>query len=165
MPRPLSAGMLGTSYRLPDGYAMIWDRPAAITATTPYVFHFRLVGTGWEAGHGHAALSRDGGACGVREDGWDGLRAYASGRVRRRWRRWIWPMPGVTAAGWPGCTRRWGRRLGFPYGFPSAGKYRIFVQMKHGETVETGVVRRPGSVTAQKRPVRHRIETIQAVGC
>jgi hypothetical protein len=27
----------------------------------------------------------------------------------------------------------------FPYGFPSAGRYRIFVQMKHGSTVETGV--------------------------
>jgi len=27
----------------------------------------------------------------------------------------------------------------FPYGFPSAGRYRIFVQMKHGATVETGV--------------------------
>jgi len=29
--------------------------------------------------------------------------------------------------------------VSFPYGFPSAGRYRIFVQMKHGETVETGV--------------------------
>jgi hypothetical protein len=29
--------------------------------------------------------------------------------------------------------------VGFPYGFPSPGKYRIFVQMKHGETIETGV--------------------------
>ena len=27
----------------------------------------------------------------------------------------------------------------FPYGFPSAGRYRIFIQMKHGDTVETGV--------------------------
>jgi hypothetical protein len=27
----------------------------------------------------------------------------------------------------------------FPYGFPSAGRYRIFIQMKHGTTVETGV--------------------------
>jgi hypothetical protein len=26
----------------------------------------------------------------------------------------------------------------FPYGFPSAGRYRIFVQMKHGTTIETG---------------------------
>jgi hypothetical protein len=27
----------------------------------------------------------------------------------------------------------------FPYGFPSAGRYRVFVQMKHGGTVETAV--------------------------
>ncbi|HEY0786369.1 MAG TPA: hypothetical protein VGD62_10890, partial [Acidobacteriaceae bacterium] len=26
----------------------------------------------------------------------------------------------------------------FPYGFPSAGRYRIFVQMKHDAVVETG---------------------------
>jgi hypothetical protein len=29
--------------------------------------------------------------------------------------------------------------VAFPYGLPSAGKYRIFVQMKRGGTVETGV--------------------------
>ena len=29
--------------------------------------------------------------------------------------------------------------VAFPYGFPSAGAYRIFIQMKHGSTVETGV--------------------------
>jgi len=27
----------------------------------------------------------------------------------------------------------------FPYGFPAAGRYRVFVQMKHGGTAETGV--------------------------
>jgi hypothetical protein len=27
----------------------------------------------------------------------------------------------------------------FPYGFPSPGRYRIFIQMKHGNTVETGI--------------------------
>lgn len=27
----------------------------------------------------------------------------------------------------------------FPYGFPNPGRYRIFVQMKHGGLVETGV--------------------------
>jgi hypothetical protein len=27
----------------------------------------------------------------------------------------------------------------FPYGFPTPGRYRIFVQMKHNTTVETGV--------------------------
>jgi hypothetical protein len=29
--------------------------------------------------------------------------------------------------------------VSFPYGFPAPGRYRIFVQMKHGHTVETGV--------------------------
>jgi hypothetical protein len=30
-------------------------------------------------------------------------------------------------------------QVAFPYGLPTPGTYRIFVQMKHGETVETGV--------------------------
>jgi hypothetical protein len=30
-------------------------------------------------------------------------------------------------------------QVSFPYGFPSSGQYRIFVQMKHGNTIETGV--------------------------
>ncbi len=29
--------------------------------------------------------------------------------------------------------------VSFPYGFPTPGRYRIFVQMKHGNTIETGV--------------------------
>jgi len=28
--------------------------------------------------------------------------------------------------------------VSFPFGFPSAGRYRIFVQMKHGGVIETG---------------------------
>ena len=27
----------------------------------------------------------------------------------------------------------------FPYGFPSAGRYRVFIQMKHSGVIETGV--------------------------
>jgi len=29
--------------------------------------------------------------------------------------------------------------VSLPYGFPSAGTYRIVVQMKHGNVVETGM--------------------------
>jgi len=40
----------------------------------------------------------------------------------------------------------WHERLGtqslpavsFPYGFPSVGRYRIFIHVNHGATVETG---------------------------
>ena len=38
--------------------------------------------------------------------------------------------------------------VSFPYGFPTPGRYRLFVQMKHGDTVEVeisgiGVLRNP----------------------
>ena len=29
--------------------------------------------------------------------------------------------------------------VNFPYGFPAPGRFRIFIQMKHDQTVETGV--------------------------
>jgi len=29
--------------------------------------------------------------------------------------------------------------VSFPYGFPKAGEYRLFIQMKRGGTIETGV--------------------------
>ena len=29
--------------------------------------------------------------------------------------------------------------VSFPYGFPTSGRYRLYVQMKHGSVVETGV--------------------------
>jgi hypothetical protein len=29
-------------------------------------------------------------------------------------------------------------QVAFPFGFPSVGQYRIFVEMKHGTTIETG---------------------------
>jgi len=38
-----------------------------------------------------------------------------------------------------GSTEKILPTVDFPYGFPSAGRYRVFIQMKHGNTVETGV--------------------------
>ena len=42
-PQPLSKGMLGSSYALPDGYVMVWDRPETVTASTAYALRFRLL--------------------------------------------------------------------------------------------------------------------------
>jgi hypothetical protein len=39
--------------------------------------------------------------------------------------------------------------VSFPYGFPSPGQYRIFVQMKHGNTIETGIFHADVPATAQ----------------
>jgi hypothetical protein len=41
-------------------------------------------------------------------------------------------MPGM-------AMRNIGPEVSFPYGFPKAGAYRIFVQVKHDGHVETGV--------------------------
>src|SRR5260370_29028582 len=35
-PQPLSPGELGDSYKLPDCYAMVWDRPSPLTADMAY---------------------------------------------------------------------------------------------------------------------------------
>ena len=43
LPAPLAQGLLGPSYKLPDGYTMVWARPSSVTASTPYSFHFRLL--------------------------------------------------------------------------------------------------------------------------
>ncbi len=42
-PTPISAAELGPAYKLPDGYTMVWDRPATLTANTAYTFHFHLL--------------------------------------------------------------------------------------------------------------------------
>ena len=43
-------------------------------------------------------------------------------------------MPGMNMSGGNALPNT----VSFPYGFPTAGTYRIVVQMKHGNTVETG---------------------------
>jgi hypothetical protein len=133
LPPPLSAGALGTSYKLPDGYTMIWDRPAAITATTPYVFRFRLVGPdGQPAKDMRPYLGMAGHAAFVKTDGTVFAHTHPEGSAAMA-------AMDMANGGMAGMHEAVGTEVGFPYGFPSAGAYRIFVQMKHGETVETGV--------------------------
>jgi hypothetical protein len=53
------------------------------------------------------------------------------------------PMASVELANGPGMATHAGHTqspdITFPYGFPSAGHYRLFVQIKRGGRVETGV--------------------------
>jgi hypothetical protein len=142
-PPPLSAGELGPSYKLPDGYTMLWDKPATITATTPYGFRFTLLDpTGKPAQEMQPYLGMAGHAAFVKTDGSTFAHTHPDGSAA---------MPAVMLAEQSSLSASGsamdamngsdpiGPTVTFPYGFPSPGRYRIFIQMKHGSTVETGV--------------------------
>jgi hypothetical protein len=145
LPRPLSQGVLGDSYTLPDAYVMVWDRPATLTANTAYSFRFRLLDSGgmpavdvqpYMGMAGHAAF--------VKTDGTVFAHTHPEGSAA---------MAALMLANGDGGGAAHAGMMGmdmgqqsepisnvveFPYGFPSPGRYRIFVQMKHWNTIETG---------------------------
>jgi hypothetical protein len=143
-PAPLDRGDLGPAYTLPDGYTMVWDRPAAVHADTAYVFRFTLLdAAGRPAEDMRPYLGMAGHAAFVKTDGTVFAHTHPEGSAA---------MPAMMLAnagdGMPGMPAMGAGAqtdgpvspvVTFPYGFPSAGRYRVFVQMKHGGTVETGV--------------------------
>ena len=144
-PQPLSQGQLGTSCKLPDGYVMVWDRPQSITASTAYAFRFRLLDAdGKPAANMQPYLGMAGHAAFVKTDGTvfahthpEGSAAMASLMLANGGDPST--PDGVNKMDMPMPTEPISNTVEFPYGFPSSGPYRIFVQMKHGSTVETGV--------------------------
>ena len=69
-PSALSLGELGTDYKLPDGYSMVWDRPSDLRANTAYTFRFRLLDAdGKPAGDMRPYLGMAGHAAFVKTDG------------------------------------------------------------------------------------------------
>ncbi len=170
-PAPLSRGDLGSAYKLPDGYTMVWDRPAALLANKAELFRFRLLDPQGKPATGmRPYLGMAGHAAFVKSDGTVFAHTHPDGSAA---------MPammlanantdaGMTGMGLsdaalrsdanadansPANTGMGGINaqhpaqapkplapvVEFPYGFPSAGRYRIFIQMKHSDTVETGV--------------------------
>jgi hypothetical protein len=155
-PQPLSHSHLENSYKLPDGYTMVWDRPESITANTAYGFRFHLLNTeGNPATDVQPYMGMAGHAAFVKTDGTTFAHTHPEGSAA---------MPALMLANNhadPAATTAdehidMGNMNGmkmdmtmrsepipntveFPYGFPSTGRYRIFVQMKHGATIETGV--------------------------
>ena len=137
-PAPLTAGELPSTYKLPDGYNMTWDRPATLAAGTAYTFHFHLFDpTGKPAADMQPYLGMAGHAAFVKADSTVFAHTHPEGSA---------PMPDVMlanasldAAPTMQMSGTISPEVGFPYGFPTPGRYRIFIQMKHGNTVETGV--------------------------
>ena len=136
LPAPLSTGMLGPSYRLPDGYTMVWDQPATITAEQPYSFRFHLLDPAGKPASGmQPYLGMAGHAAFVKTDGTVFAHTHPDGSAA---------MADMMLAAPDGMAMKEDAgpiapEVAFPYGFPSAGRYRIFIQMKHAGVVETGV--------------------------
>jgi hypothetical protein len=137
LPAPLTQGPLGTSYKLPDGYTMVWDRPAALTANSAYAFRFHLLQPDGSRATGmQPYLGMAGHAAFVKTDGTVFAHTHPDGSAA---------MPAVMLAkgmdaGMTMASEPVTSTVEFPYGFPGPGNYRIFIQMKHGASGQTGVV-------------------------
>ncbi len=142
-------------FKLPDGYSLVWNNATAISAKTPQVFEFALLDEqGKPATDTALYMGMLGHAAFVKSDATVFAHVHPSGTVSMAALMMaaeqnsagkradsaamasMPEMPGMASSKLPNL-------VGFPYGFPTAGAYRIFVQMKHGATgrgvVETGV--------------------------
>jgi hypothetical protein len=136
-------------FKLGDGYTMIWKNPARPAPKTPEDFQFALRDPNGKPPADMALyMGMLGHAAFVKTDGSVFAHIHPTGTVAMAAFMMANPQPGSTATvsasvmNMPGMDMKSGsipNTVSFPYGFPSAGQYRIFVQMKHGNTVETGV--------------------------
>jgi len=145
-----------TSAQLPDGGRMIWERNSSpLRANVPMSFRFRI-----EDRNGKAAkdlepyMGMAGHAAFVRSDSSVFAHVHPAGSVSmaalQLAQASLPPVParvngllsGKQASAHAGMRMPMdasSAEISFPYGFPKAGLYRIFVQVKRSGCVETGV--------------------------
>jgi hypothetical protein len=141
-------GLHEEGFTLPDGYTMVWKMPDALVAKAPEDFRFELLDPKgnppadmalYMGMLGHAAF--------VKTDGTVFAHIHPTGTVAMAAFMMANPETGMGSGATMDMTSMPGMDMGkalpntvsFPYGFPASGQYRIFVQMKHGNTVETGI--------------------------
>jgi hypothetical protein len=157
-----TASSTGTTFSLPDGDRIEWLRGTEpLKAKQAILFRFRLVD---QQGHapkdmrfymgmlGHAAFVKTDGSvfAHIHPTGSVSMAAFLLAQNQLQNGR---AMAGMDMGGMDmsemdhgtmkaGVSSRAGllpNEVTFPYGFPSPGRYRIIVQMKHGNTIETGM--------------------------
>ena len=144
-PTPITSTPLGPVFHLPDGDTMRWDRPATLTASTPTLFRFTLFNpSGHPASDIEPYLGMAGHAAFVKTDGSVFAHTHPEGSAAMQAMMLANPAstPDMTAPNStndPHLTGPLSPTVTFPYGLPTPGHYRIFVQIKHAGTVETGV--------------------------
>jgi hypothetical protein len=146
----------GATATLPDGYKMIWERGSAPFTTNHFVWlRFRLETPDGKpvsdsepymgmAGHAEIVNSDRSVFAHIHPDGSVAMAALelaqknsAQGNAGANARAGVnarGEMAGMDMSMDPRSAE-----VSFPYGFPKAGEYRLFVQMKRGGTIETGV--------------------------
>lgn len=150
--------LLGPVYKLPDGYTMTWDRPSTLAANTGYNLTFHLLDPhGEPASDVQPYLGMPGHAAFVKTDGTAFAHTHPDGSaampaVMLAEESSGLSMPDMSGMSSPDMSSGDMSAMGsmpsepvssnvaFPYGFPSPGRYRIFIQMKHGTTIGNGVV-------------------------
>jgi hypothetical protein len=146
----------GTTAILPDGYKMIWERGTAPFTANHFVWlRFRLETPDGKpvsdsepymgmAGHAEIVNSDRSVFAHIHPDGSVAMAALelaqknssqGNGGANAQSRA----NPANDMAGMDMSMDPRSAEVSFPYGFPRAGEYRLFVQMKRGGTIETGV--------------------------
>jgi hypothetical protein len=122
---------------LSGGARMIWDRPAQLRAGVAQPLRFRVVEADGKPAVLEPYMGMAGHAMVMRDDAGVFAHLHPAGSVA---------MPALELAkggleGMPGMQHAMPAtsELAFPFGFPRAGRYRIFVQIKRAGVVETGV--------------------------
>lgn len=138
-----------TVYQLPDGYTMVWKHQAVLKANTAEDFTFELLDPQGRAPKdmdlymgmgGHAAFVKTDGTvfAHIHPSGTVSMAAFMMAEAQNpksmdHSKMTMDDMPGMDM----GKEETVPNTVSFPYGFPRPGDYRIFVQMKHGNTIET----------------------------
>jgi hypothetical protein len=138
-----------TSFKLPDGYTMTWKRPATLIAKQPEDFTFTLLdANGQPAKDTGLYMGMAGHAAFVKTDGTVFAHIHPSGTVSMAALMMAQSQNGISTANTTGDMQNMPgmdmsssqpipNTVSFPYGFPTPGNYRIFVQMKHANVIET----------------------------
>ncbi len=110
--------------RLMDGYSMTLDLPSELYARSGQLLRVALLdGAGGPPEDMELYMGMQAHAAVFKTDGTVFAHIHPAGTL---------PMAGMEMPSAPVSE------VSFPFGFPSAGRYRIFVQMKHGGVIETG---------------------------
>jgi hypothetical protein len=125
---------------LPGGYRMMWDRDAETIwhARRPYLFRFRVEdGAGKPAKDMELYMGMLGHAAFVRSDRSVFAHVHPSGSVPMA--ALALAQPENPHAGHMTMSEGLPAEVSFPYGFPKPGDYRVYVQVKRGGGILTGV--------------------------